>query len=212
MAIAFQICYASLMITKARLEKLYLKEGHSLSSAAKELDCSIHKVHYWMNKHKIQRRSISEAVYRKHNPNGDPFKFKKPISVEDYILFGMGIGLYWGEGTKSNPHAVRLGNTDPGLLKTFILFLEKIFSVKKSDLMFGLQLFTDIDETTATRYWKKQLGITQKQLYKVTITKSGSLGTYRKKSLYGVMTIYFHNVKLRNTICSLLTTHPGTGG
>ncbi len=59
-------------ISKIELEKLYLS-GNSMSGIAVNLQCSIHKVAYWMSKYGIKRRSRSEALYVKLNPKGDPF-------------------------------------------------------------------------------------------------------------------------------------------
>ena len=71
-------------------------------------------------------------------------------------------------------------------------------------MRFGLQLFTDIDEKKALDYWVGKLKVRKNQFYKVTVTMSGSIGTYRKKSEYGVVTVYYNNTKLRNKLVELL--------
>lgn len=171
---------------------------------AKQSGFSHHKIAYWMDKHRIPRRTISEAVYLHSNPNGDPFKVKPIKTLDDAFLMGLGLGLYWGEGTKANAFEVRLGNSDPELLRMFMHFLTNRFGVVKTKLRFGLQVFTDINPDEALSYWVSALGVTREQFYKVHVTISGSLGTYRKKSKYGVVTIYFHNKKLRDIIVALL--------
>ena len=75
-----------------------------------------------MNKYGIKRRSISDAIYEKHNPNGDPFSIKEVTTIEEAKLYGLGVGVYWGEGNKANKHSVRLGNTDPDLILRFVDF------------------------------------------------------------------------------------------
>lgn len=175
-----------------------------MQEIARQLDCSVNKVQYWMLQHGLKARSISEAIYQKNNPTGDPFSFQMPDTMEQAQLFGMGLGLYWGEGTKANKHSVRLGNTDPKLLKMFIRFLVEIFHIKREDLRFSLQIFTDIQEQEALKFWIKRLNARRQQFCKVTKTISGSIGTYRQKSTYGVVTVYYHNVKLRNVIVGLL--------
>ena len=177
-----------------------------MQQIADSLSCSVNKVKYWMVKYGIKRRSISEAIYIINNPNGDPFNFRLPKTFKEAKLFGLGLGLYWGEGTKANPHAIRLGNTDPRLLKKFIEFLITFFRISKDDLMFGLQLFTDINVEKAKRFWMHEVGTKPSQFYKPTITISGSIGTYRKKSEYGVLTVIYHNRKLRDLLISLLPT------
>lgn len=192
------------MLLKEKLFDLYTKKKRSMQEIADIFGCSLHKVSYWMNKHDIKIRTISNAVYLKNNPEGDPFKIKIPRNIEEAKLFGLGLGLYWGEGTKADKSSVRLGNTDPKLIKKFIEFLDKGFSVKKEDLKFGLQLFSDMDQNKALDFWLKWLNINLSQFYKVTVTKSRSLGTYRKKSQYGVVTVYYHNKRLRDIIVNML--------
>ena len=185
------------------LIKLY-SSGLSMADIAKLQKISVHKVVYWMQKFGIKRLSRSEATYIKKHPNVDPFKFHSPFTLETAKLLGLGLGLYWGEGTKANKTSVRLGNTDPRLIKAFIKFLTEIFNIKKNDLRFALQIFTDIDPLTAMNYWIKNLKVKKEQFYKTIITKSGSLGTYRKKSLYGVVTVHYHNKKLRDLLVGTL--------
>lgn len=192
------------MIKKNVLEQLYGGKKHSMKKISTMLDCSVHRVEYWLKKYRMPRRSISEAIYRMHHPKGDPFTLCPPKTAEDYILFGIGIGLYWGDGTKANLSAIRLGNTDPELLKTFLNFLVRFFDIKVSDCRFGLQIFTDINPEEALDFWSKKLKIHKRQFYKVTVTRSGSLGTYRRKSQYGVVTIYYQNRKLRDILVHLL--------
>lgn len=187
-----------------KLSTLY-SSGLSMMDLAKKFQVSPHKVIYWMNKYRIARRSRSEATYRKKHPNGDPFQFNPPQDIETAKLLGMGLGIYWGEGTKANTTSVRMGNTDPKLVKTFIRFLTVIFNVKREELRFGLHIFTDISPSVAMKYWINQLGVDKKQFYKTIITKSGSLGTYRKKSQYGVLTVYYLNKKLRDLLVEMIS-------
>jgi hypothetical protein len=191
-------------IKKSLLQRLYVKERKSMKEISEIMNCSVNRIQYWLTKHSIPRRSISNAIYQWHNPDGDPFRYDPPRTSEDYLLFGMGIGLYWGEGTKADPVAVRLGNTDPALLDIFLRFLVRFFKIEKKDCRFGLQLFTDIDPEEALDFWSKRLKIHRRQFFKVTITPSGSIGTYRRKSRYGVLTIYYSNRKLRDLLVDLL--------
>jgi len=186
------------------LKKLYNEKHKSVPEIARLSECSENKVNYWLAKYQIKKRTISEAIYVKHNPNGDPFKFIVPKSAEDAELFGLGLGLYWGEGTKANKDSIRLGNTDPNLIKKFIEFLIRFFSIKKKDLHFGLQIFSDIEVERALDFWIKRLKIKRSQFYKPIISISGSIGTYKKKSEYGVLTVMYHNKKLRNLLVELL--------
>ena len=182
------------------LKQLYVREGKSVADIARYFKCSQHKINYWLSKHEIRKRSISEAIYLKANPQGDPFSFQSPRSTKEAFLFGLGIGLYWGEGNKRNVGTVRLGNTDPHLVKLFVLFLRKFYNIQDSRLRFGLQVFSDMNLKKEEKFWCDFLQVLPKQFYKTINTRSGSIGTYREKSVHGVLTVYFHNKKLRDLL------------
>ncbi len=191
-------------LEKIVLERMYVHERRSMQEIAAKLGCSLHKVSYWMEAYRVPKRSSSDAMYAKHNPNGDPFSFREPQNIDEAKLFGLGIGLYWGEGTKANKNSIRLGNTDPKLINEFMRFLIRFFGVRKVDMSFGLQIFGDIKPEAALDFWVRNLRIQRHQILKPTVTKSGSIGTYRKKSEYGVMTVMYHNKKLRDLLMSKL--------
>lgn len=191
-------------LTKKNLRKLYAQDRKSAAEISKLFGLSQTGINYWLRKFNIPKRTVSEAIYIKHNPDGDLFKFVLPKSLEDAKLFGLGIGLYWGEGTKADKGSVRLGNSDPAIIRVFIKFLIRFFKINKNDLRFHLHTFTDINLQEAKNYWIKELEIKESQLYKPTITITGKLGNYRKKSKYGVLTVYYSNTKLRNILVNLL--------
>src|SRR3989344_5103354 len=105
------------LLSFEKIKKLYIKDKKSSLEIARLIGCSERTVNYWLAKYKIPKRTISEAIYIKHNPNGDPFKFVAPKDFKEAKLFGIGLGLYWGEGTKADQFSIRLGNTDPMLIK-----------------------------------------------------------------------------------------------
>lgn len=196
-------------LSRDLIVELYLNKKYSSDKIADVLGCSSHKVNYWIKKWGIPKRSISEAVYAMYNPDGDPFQIKKIETIEDAKLWGLGMGLYWGEGNKRNKNSIRLGNTDPRLINKFIDFLIDILGADSQKLRFGLQIFTDIDPTQALTFWLNELrkfGITKEQFFKVTVTPSNSIGTYREKSRWGVLTVHFSNIKLKQIIDSMLPT------
>jgi hypothetical protein len=190
---------------KEELEHHYVFNRKSAADIALEYKFSTSKVNYWLDKHKIQKRTISEGIYFKKNPKGDPFNFKPPVNIEEAILFGLGIGLFWGEGNKRNKHSVKLGNTDPKLIRMFIRFLMTIFDVNESKLRFGIQVFNDSDPRKALQFWVKELGFSKKHyLPTLTVSTVRGPGTYLHKSKYGVLTVYFNNMKLKKKIMQLI--------
>lgn len=175
-----------------------------MQDVASAMNCSLNSVVYWMKKYGIKRRTRSEATYLKRNPDGDPFVVKNPRTLAENKLFGLGLGLYWGEGTKSDKHSIKLGNTDPELLKVFMRFLIEFFSVKKEDFRFGFQIFTDINPREALDFWVKMLKVKETQFQKPVVTISGSIGTYRRKSQHGVVTLQYNNKKARDLLMGML--------
>jgi len=184
-----------------RLTDLYTSKRKSVAEIAKLIGCSETGISYWLQKYGIKKRNRSEAIYLKHNPNGDPFKIKLKLTKEETELRGLGLGIYWGEGDKSpNNTSVRVGNTDPLLIKKFKEFLIKIYGAKEEKFKYGLILFNDIKESEAAKFWKSHLGVKREQLGKITIIPPQGKGTYRKKSEFGVLTLIFTNKKLKEKI------------
>ena len=191
------------MITENSLRTLYIEEKLSMMEISAILKCSHNQVVYWMHKYEIDRRSISDAIYQQQNPNGDPFKIKHIGTIQDAELLGMGLGLYWGEGTKRNKSSIRLGNTDAGIIKTFIEFLTEICGIDTNKLRYSLQIFSDVIPQDALNYWMKELNVDKLKFTKVIITPARSIGTYRNKNMNGVLTVNFHNRKLRDIIVGM---------
>jgi hypothetical protein len=186
---------------KNRLQTFYLDKKLSAKEISKICKCSEHKVNYWIEKYNIKKRTIAEAAYQWNNPNGDPFSFAIPENMEDMFLFGLGLGLFWGEGTKKDKHAVRLCNSDPALIKKFLEFLIKVYNIDRNKLQFQLQIYDDLDEDKLLTFWTKYLSVGREKFHKTTILKRRGEGTYLHKMRYGVVIVYFNNIKLRNLIC-----------
>lgn len=187
------------MINKKVLISLYLNKKLSSKEISKIVGCSESKINYWLKKYSIQKRTISESVYLKNNPK-EPFKSKNISSGKEWFLFGLGLGLYWGEGTKVDKYSVRIGNSDPDLLLCFREFLIKIYKIDQGKIRYGLQIFSDINPKEALYYWSNKMNVSLDKFYKPTITISGKVGNYKNKNKYGVLTLYFNNSRLARII------------
>src|SRR5947207_21775 len=111
---------------------------------------------------------------------------------------GLGLGLYWGEGNKRNKTAIRLGNTDPGIINKFLEFQIKILGIEVKKVRCGLQIFSDMGKGEALRFWLQELkkfGIVENNFFGVTVTPARSIGNYKEKSKYGVLTVHYCNTK-----------------
>ncbi len=187
---------------KLKLEKLYLSKKLSSKEISRVCKCSEHKINYWLEKFNIKKRTISEAAYQRNNPTGDPFSFTTPENLKSMFLFGLGLGLFWGEGTKKSRHSLRLSNSDPTLLKKYVDFLIKIYHIDKNKLRFQIQTYDDLNIDTLILFWSKCLSVKKSQFYKSTILVRRGKGTYREKMKYGVVIVNFNNIKLKNLVSS----------
>ena len=197
-------------LSEKELRKYYLQSCLSVSQIASLMGCSQNRVNHWLKQYGIPKRTISDAMYRRHNPNGDPFLITEIDTIPKALLAGLGVGLYWGEGNKRNPSAIRLGNTDPLLIRKFIEFLRDILGVPVSKLRFGLQIFSDMPSGNAKKAWLghlRGLGVSPEQFQRPVITPARSIGTYREKTRWGVLTVYCSNIKLKHILDGMLAKH-----
>lgn len=185
------------LLTKHMLEKLYLS-GKSMSEISNILNCSPHKITYWFRKYGIKRRTRSEANYLKYNPNGDPFKIKNDLAHDENFLKGLGLGIYWGEGSKTTRHSLRVSNTDPGIIITFRKFLTVICNLRINKITYSIVCFNDVNPKVARNFWSKELKILPDKFGKITTIPKQGKGNYKRKSQFGVCTIQVSNIKLRD--------------
>lgn len=180
----------------------YYQQGFSMKQLADKLNCSEHKIVYWMDKYKINRRNRSDALYIRLNPAGDPFQIKTILTSEECKLYGLGI--YWGEGEKNTKHQLRVANTDPDVIQEFAKFLSEICLLKKEKIFYYLICFNDSNSITVAQYWSKKLGISHKGFGKIVQIPQQGKGTYKRKSQFGVCTLVVSNIKLKTWIMTEL--------
>lgn len=193
-------------LNSKKLKELYINDKKSASCIAKIFNCSERKIDYWLKKYNIPKRTISEAVYIKCNPNGDPFDIKKNLTVNEQKLYGIGLGIFWGEGNKANKHTVKVGNSDPRLIGIFREFLIRICRIKEEKIQYRLLLFNDAIKKEAVKFWSDKLEILPSQIRSVTSLRPRGKGTYKNKSMTGVLTIEFSNIKLKKEIDKMIAS------
>ena len=170
-----------------------------MAAIAERLGCSLNTVVYWMNKYGIPRRDTSEAIYRWHNPDGDPFEIRMPETDDEWELSLLAIGLYIGEGKKQSDADVSLSNTDPRVIQVFLRFLRQVCRVEESKIWAWLNVFDDVDLVAAQEYWQAVTGLPEAQFYKATVRPRRG-GTYSNLSEYGTLTVGVSNTRLRKIV------------
>lgn len=195
-----------MLMDKNELVDLYNK-GNSLQDIALLKKCSVHKIRYWINKYNIKKRSRSEALYLKYNPNGNPYITPPiPLLNNPDFLFGLSLGLYWGEGNKTTPYAIRITNTDPGVILIFRKFLLENCHIPDEKIKYSVVAFQDRKEQAIRDYWSKTLQVHKNKFGKIVRISQRGKGTYKRKSDFGVCTLTVCNVKLKSWFTETLQT------
>jgi hypothetical protein len=108
-------------------------------------------------------------------------------------LFIAGIALYWGEGFK-NRHEHRLGfcNSDPGMIKFYIKWLEKSFGIKKDSIIARLTLNDSYKDRTEEigNYWLSIAGLKKNQFTKTFYQQTKWKKQYSDDNYHGVLRIH----------------------
>lgn len=189
------------------------KKGLSLGSIATKLEVSKSTVSLWCRDlplTKKQQRRIEENQIsagnrgrmigaemnkqkRLDNIKRQEAEAKEIIgSLTERDKLFLGIGLYWGEGAKSNGDPASLINSDPELLLLARDWFE-ILGVDRKD--FNPYIF--ISESHSSRedkilsFWSKKLDIPKSQFHKMILLKN------RPKKMYKNHDSYYGTVALR---------------
>ncbi|XKK58889.1 hypothetical protein HFP71_22255 [Streptomyces sp. ARC32] len=89
-------------------------------------------------------------------------------------LFLLGVGLYWAEGAKDKIYSRReyvlFVNSDPGMIKVFIAWLE-LLKVERERLRFRVMIHENADVAAAVQYWASLVGTDATHFGKTTLKK-----------------------------------------
>lgn len=203
------------MIVKLKEKELairFRKEGLSYNEILRKVPVAKSSLSLWLRsvglsekqKQRLTKKKLSsmrrgwEAVHKKKVLITKVIKSKarKEIGkLSKRELWLIGIALYWSEGHKEKDKGslVRLGNSDPRLIKTFLKWLFGTWKIKKKNIIFRIYLH----ETSKNRleevkkYWSKNTGFSEKYFDKIT-WKKNKIKTNRKnigKDYYGLLDI-----------------------
>ena len=111
-------------------------------------------------------------------------EFKKlvpKLTKKDLLLAGA--ILYWAEGYKRplvrygreiTSHSISFVNSDPEMVKVFILFLTTVLHVPLENLRLSMRLYAHINEQDSMRYWRAIAGVPESCFRKTTYLVSGA--------------------------------------
>ena len=107
-------------------------------------------------------------------------------------LFFLGIGLYWGEGTKSAASALAISNSDPRIIQITMRWFEECFKVEKD--RFQPRIFIHAmhrsREAELLRFWSKTLGLPKSQFSRTIFIDRKNKKVYENHdTYYGVLAL-----------------------
>jgi hypothetical protein len=195
------------------------KRGQSLAEIAEILKISKSTASVWLQNVKISKAGQSRLrdKVREAQINGGQVKHRQKLaSIEkirnhsqeiikslklsktDYKVFSA--LLYWCEGSKDRG-AVCFMNSDPSLIKTFLLFLRQGFQIDESKFRVCLHLHKYHQSKQEIKYWSRIAGIASKQFLK--IYQKENTGKRQKENYHGCASVRYHDVKVLDELKSL---------
>ncbi len=189
-------------IDEKEIIKKYVSEGFSVAQIASSLGVSRYKISSILQQNQIARRSISEGVTNAYITrfNKRPFSLKQSLTLRENELKIAAIMLYWGEGAKTGS-VVNFANSNPEMIRVFLLFLREICGIDEGRLKVILHLYPDQNQEAVEDFWRVTTGIKAEKFYPSHI-HIGKQGTYKTKSPYGTAAINYPDKKLLKTILS----------
>ena len=205
------------------------KKGWSVGSIADNLGVSKGTVSIWCQDitltekqiNRLRRNSIraghkgrmmGAAMNHKKKQDAIAFSKKKSSSLVGQMtqrdLFMLGIGLYWGEGTKSERSALAIVNSDPEIILVMYKWFNKIFSVKNEDFMPRI-FINEIHRPRIKKvveYWSSLLQLPTEQFGNQVFLKMKQKKVYENHdSYYGILSLKVRkSSKLKYEILGLI--------
>ncbi|MDD5347906.1 MAG: hypothetical protein PHT59_04760 [Candidatus Omnitrophica bacterium] len=183
----------TLFINPDLIERLYYQENYSVNEVSRRLGLSFWDVYKTMNKFSLKRRdfSLAGSISNKNKPQFRPKSF---LSHQDELLKIAGYMLYWAEGTFQG-NTVDFTNSNPEMIKLFLLFLRKICGVKEERLRIYLYAYDYQNIDALKKFWNETTQIPITQFTKPYIRK-GNLNITKRKLLHGLVHIRYNDKKL----------------
>ena len=189
------------------------KQGRSIRDIANTTEASKSSVSYWCRDIKLSKKQIDNlergqktATMKAILKNAEINRAQRIYSTRKQLslgkkdigklnkrdLFITGIALYWAEGYKKGSEETGFTNSDKDMIKLFIRWLDKIYQIKKKDLI----LRVSINITHKNRvgvvleYWSSLTKIPLDQFTKTSLIKSKSKKVYEnRESHFGTLRI-----------------------
>ena len=111
--------------------------------------------------------------------------------------------LYLGEGTKSMKGSLRLGNSNPGIVKLFLKLLRTCYVIDESKFRCTVLCRADQNTKILNKFWVKITCINKKQFYKARIDPRTIGKPSRKLDYRGVCVIDYFSASIFHDLLTL---------
>lgn len=173
-------------MTKVHVKNLVIemrKAGYSYSHIAQQMKVSKSTVGIWVanipytpNRETIERigkaRAASAAAKNLLKRNSFQSAWREAQdemgTISNRDLFMLGLGLYIGEGVKSD-QSVRFVNANPATMQLIVRWLTESIGLSKNNMRVRLHLYPDTDIDACVSYWSSLLQIPKEQFYQSVI-------------------------------------------
>lgn len=204
------------------------RKGLSIKVISKKLNVARSSVSNWCSdielttkqKNKLYNKMVlASIVGRTAGINFNKRKRLESINVERLIaeklihkiterdLLFIGLGLYWGEGSKNKERKFVFTNSDPASIKLIIKWL-KYQGFRQQDIIFRVHIneIHKIREKKILKFWKKYLNISSTQMRKTIFIKVKNKKNYENfEEYYGVGRLTLKNsTKIKYRIMEML--------
>lgn len=158
-------------------------KGYSYSYIKSKINVSKSTLSAWLSgipykpnhysKSKLIKAREKSALIKRTNLL-ESIALSKKIAKEDIgnlskrDTFMLGVGLYIGEGSKTND-IVRIVNSNPKIIKFMVNWFQNICAVPRDNLRLRLHLYPDNDRDASREYWSKVTGLSLNQFLKPQI-------------------------------------------
>lgn len=89
---------------------------------------------------------------------------KNIMKLSQRDIFILGIGIYIGEGSKSN-NFVRVTNSDPRILKFMLKWFKICFRLENSNFKVRIHIYPDNDKNVVLKFWKEELKLSENNFH-----------------------------------------------
>ncbi len=182
---------------------MYYVQKMTMAGIAVAYNVSVDCVAYFMRKHKIERRTPAESNGINFLKSPTSFTYNDPKNEEDRIIESMGIMLYWAEGFKSEGSTVDFANSDPKMIKLFLVFLRNSFTIDESKLRIYLYCYSNQDVSELIKYWSALCNIPQDQFSQPYIRKD--FNPLQKRVMkHGLIHVRYNDKRLLSEIKKMI--------